>query len=78
MWRLVFNSVVVRAVARSLGGAILAGFGWKLGSDAYDRLKRTIDPSYAPSSSQPQRGAPPATASFGDPVGSEGANEGAR
>lgn len=46
--RILIRSPLLRTVVGGLGGAVLAGLGWKLGADMYEgfkrRLKRTPEP----------------------------------
>ena len=38
--RALLGRTVMQVVVRGFGGAILAGFGWRLGSDLYEAMKR--------------------------------------
>lgn len=43
--RRIASRSVLRSVVRSVGGAALAGLGWKLGSDAYEVAKKRVKES---------------------------------
>lgn len=38
--RHLFHGSLVTGILRGIGAAMLAGIGWKLGSDAYDSIKK--------------------------------------
>ena len=45
MWSLVgrgVNNVIFRGILRTVGAAATAGIGWRLGTDAYDAVKKRI------------------------------------
>jgi len=52
MWipveRKIVSKSVLGAVVRSVGGAALAGLGWKLGGDAYEVAKKRVKESRRP------------------------------
>ena len=38
--RALLGRTALQAVVRGFGGAVLAGFGWRVGTDVYEALKR--------------------------------------